>query len=83
VGNLLAQDFTTRAPNQAWLTDITSIATDEGRLYTWLGTKTKDMCTSEIVGYIHEQSNDQNFDEPVLVSGGFHKATACRIDSSF
>lgn len=24
--NLLAQDFTATAPNQAWLTDITSIA---------------------------------------------------------
>ncbi|WP_208450874.1 hypothetical protein, partial [Burkholderia ambifaria] len=31
--NLLNQDFSVTAPNQAWCGDITYIATDEGWLY--------------------------------------------------
>jgi putative transposase len=31
--NLLAQDFTARAPNQRWVSDITYIPTEEGWLY--------------------------------------------------
>lgn len=31
--NLLAQDFTSTAPNQKWVSDITYVATDEGWLY--------------------------------------------------
>ncbi len=31
--NLLQQDFRVKAPNQAWVSDITYVATDEGWLY--------------------------------------------------
>jgi transposase InsO family protein len=31
--NLLEQDFTVEAPNEAWVSDITYISTDEGWLY--------------------------------------------------
>jgi putative transposase len=31
--NLLNRDFTAQAPNTVWISDITYIATDEGRLY--------------------------------------------------
>lgn len=46
--NLLNQQFTARAPNQVWLTDLTYIATDEGWLYL---AGIKDLFTCEIVGY--------------------------------
>lgn len=46
--NLLGQVFTTNAPDQVWLTDITSISTDEGWLYL---AGHKDLYTGAIVGY--------------------------------
>ncbi|MBF3524130.1 IS3 family transposase [Burkholderia pseudomallei] len=46
--NLLSQDFSTTAPNQAWCGDITYIATDEGWLYL---AGLKDLYSGEIVGY--------------------------------
>jgi putative transposase len=46
--NLLAQRFTAEAPNQAWLTDITYISTDEGWLYL---AAHKALFHGEIVGY--------------------------------
>ncbi|OXJ06766.1 hypothetical protein CFB39_38430 [Burkholderia sp. AU6039] len=46
--NLLSQDFSATAPNQAWCDDITYIATDEGWLYL---AGLKDLYSGEIVGY--------------------------------
>ena len=46
--NLLDQEFSTTAPNQVWVTDITYIPTDEGWLYL---AGLKDVFTCEIVGY--------------------------------
>jgi putative transposase len=47
-GNLLKQRFQTTAPNQAWVTDITYIATNEGWLYL---AGHKDLFSGEIVGH--------------------------------
>jgi len=46
--NLLDRDFTMDKPNQAWVGDITYIATDEGWLYlaTWI-----DLWSRKIVGW--------------------------------
>lgn len=46
--NLLNQDFAMRRPNQAWVSDLTYIATNEGWLYL---AGIKDLYTGEIVGY--------------------------------
>ena len=46
--NLLNQTFEPTAPNQAWVSDITYIATGEGWLYL---AGIKDVFTCEIVGY--------------------------------
>lgn len=46
--NLLGQDFTVEAPNEAWVSDITYIATDEGWFYC---AAHKDLYNGEIVGY--------------------------------
>jgi putative transposase len=46
--NLLNQNFDTTAPNQAWVSDITYISTDEGWLYL---AAHKDLFNGEIVGY--------------------------------
>jgi putative transposase len=46
--NLLDRQFAVNAPNRAWLTDITYIATDEGWLYL---AGVKDLFSGEVVGY--------------------------------
>ena len=46
--NRLNRQFTAEAPNQAWVTDITYIATDEGWLCLAGG---KDLFSGELVGY--------------------------------
>jgi transposase InsO family protein len=46
--NLLEQRFAPTEPSQAWVSDITYIATDEGWLYL---AGIKDVFTCEIVGY--------------------------------
>lgn len=46
--NLLDQDFTVEATNQAWVSDITYVSTDEGWLYC---AAHKDLFNGEIVGY--------------------------------
>lgn len=50
--NLLNREFTVNKPNQAWVGDITYIATDEGWLYlsTWI-----DLCSRKIVGWSMSQ----------------------------
>ena len=46
--NLLDRQFAVAAPNNAWVTDITYIATDEGWLYL---AGIKDLFNGELVGY--------------------------------
>ena len=46
--NLLGRRFAVSAPNQAWVSDITYIATDEGWLYL---SGIKDLFNGELVGY--------------------------------
>lgn len=46
--NLLNQPFASTRPNEAWVTDITYIATGEGWLYL---AGIKDVFTCELVGY--------------------------------
>jgi putative transposase len=46
--NVLDRQFAVAAPNRAWVTDITSIATDEGWLYL---AGVKDLFSGEVVGY--------------------------------
>ena len=46
--NLLNRDFTPEAPNQAWTSDITYIATDEGWLYL---TGVIDLFSRQVVGW--------------------------------
>ena len=46
--NVLEQKFEANSPNQAWVTDLTYIATAEGWLYL---AGHKDLFTGEIVGY--------------------------------
>jgi putative transposase len=46
--NVLERQFTVEAPNRAWVTDITYIATDEGWLYL---AGVKDLFSGEVVGY--------------------------------
>ena len=46
--NLLDRQFAVTAPNKAWVTDITYIATDEGWLYL---AGIKDLFNGELVGY--------------------------------
>jgi putative transposase len=46
--NLLDRQFAMTAPNRAWVTDITYVATDEGWLYL---AGIKDLFNGELVGY--------------------------------
>ena len=46
--NLLAQDFTTNAPNQKWLADITYIATSEGWMYL---SAVLDLYSRRVIGW--------------------------------
>ena len=46
--NLLDRQFAVTAPNRAWVTDITYVATDEGWLYL---AGIKDLFNGELVGY--------------------------------
>ncbi len=46
--NLLNQQFQAASPNEAWVSDITYVPTEEGWLYL---AGHKDLCTGEVVGY--------------------------------
>ena len=46
--NLLARDFSPAAPNAAWTSDVTYIATDEGWLYLAV---ILDLFNREVVGW--------------------------------
>lgn len=68
--NLLNQDFSVTAPNQAWCGDITYIATDEGWLYL---AGLKDLYSGEIVGYAMSERMTKN-----LVMQALFRAVATR-----
>lgn len=55
--NLLGQDFSVAAPDQAWCGDITYIATGEGWLYL---AGLKDLYSGEIVGYAMSERMTKN-----------------------
>ena len=55
--NLLNRQFATRAPNHAWVSDITYIGTDEGWLYL---AGLKDLFNGELVGYAMSERMTQN-----------------------
>jgi putative transposase len=68
--NLLNQDFAVSGPNQAWVTDITYVATEEGWLYL---AGIKDLWNKEIVGYAMSHRMTQD-----LVGRALFRAVATR-----
>jgi putative transposase len=78
--NLLNQTFAPTRPNEAWVTDITYIATGEGWLYL---AGIKDVFTCELVGLRNGLAHDAKADDNGTVGGGAQQATGSRIDSPF
>ncbi len=68
--NLLNQQFEAARPNEAWVSDITYIPTEEGWLYL---AGHKDLCTGEIVGYAMSNRITKN-----LVSQSLFRAVAAK-----
>ena len=68
--NLLNQQFEAARPNEAWVSDITYIPTEEGWLYL---SGHKDLCTGEIVGYAMGNRITKN-----LVSQSLFRAVAAK-----
>lgn len=68
--NRLNQDFVMSRPNQAWVTDLTYIPTDEGWLYL---AGIKDLYTCEIVGYALGARMTQTLVGQALVCAVKHK----------
>jgi putative transposase len=54
--NVLARQFEAKAPNQAWVTDVTYIATAEGWLYL---AAILDLFSRRVVGYAMSEQNDR------------------------
>lgn len=71
--NLLDRQFKMAAPNQAWVTDITYIATDEGWLYL---AGIKDLFNGELVGYALDARMTQK-----LVTQALFRAVAAKRPS--
>jgi transposase InsO family protein len=61
--NLLEQDFTTGAPNQVWVSDITYVATDEGWLFL---ASTLDLYSRKVVGWAMSESMPASLVEDAL-----------------
>lgn len=61
--NLLNQTFAPTRPNEAWVTDITYVATDEGWLYL---AGIKDVFTCELVGYAMDERMTQTLTATAL-----------------
>jgi transposase InsO family protein len=59
--NLIKQDFTSRAPNKKWLSDITEVPTSEGKLYV---SPVLDCFNGQIVGL----SMDTNMQKELCIS---------------
>ena len=53
--NLLARNFTTHAPDEAWVTDVKFVRTDEGWLYL---APVIDLFSRRVVGYAMSDAND-------------------------
>ena len=53
--NVLERDFTTEGPNQAWVTDVTYLATDEGWAYLAVMI---DLFSRRVVGWAMSDKND-------------------------
>ena len=68
--NLLDQEFAMSGPNQAWVADITYVATEEGWLYL---AAIKDLWNKEIVGYAMSHRMTQD-----LVGRALFRAVAAR-----
>lgn len=68
--NLLDRQFAVTAPNKAWVTDITYIATDEGWLYL---AGIKDLFNGELVDYALDARMTQN-----LVMQALFRAVAAK-----
>jgi len=69
--NLLDRQFAVAAPNKAWVTDITYIATDEGWLYL---AGIKDLFNGELVGY----ALDARMTQPLVIQALFRAVAANR-----
>jgi putative transposase len=54
--NVLERQFTTQAPNQAWVADVTYIATDEGWLYL---AAILDLFSRRVIGWATSATNDR------------------------
>ena len=57
VPNLLERNFTVATPNRAWVSNITSISTDEGWLYL---TGLKNLFNGELAGYAMSERMTKN-----------------------
>jgi putative transposase len=71
--NLLDRKFAVTAPNKAWVTDITYIATDEGWLYL---AGIKDLFNGELVGY----ALDARMTQQLVMQALFRAVAAKRPD---
>jgi putative transposase len=69
--NLLDRQFAVTAPNKAWVTDITYVATDEGWLYL---AGVKDLFNGELVGYAMSERMTKN----LVIQALFRAASAKR-----
>ena len=69
--NRLNRQFSVEAPNQAWVTDITYIATDEGWLYL---AGVKDLFSGELVGY----AMSKRMTTPLVIQALFRAVAAKR-----
>lgn len=74
--NLLEQTFAPTAPNQAWVADITYIATREGWLYL---AGIKDVFTCEIVGYAMGERMTQELTGQALFMALRNKRPPCGV----
>jgi putative transposase len=68
--NILKRDFSVKAPNQAWVTDVTCVWTWEGWLYLAVMI---DLFSRRVVGWATSESNDAQ-----LALSAFKKAVAER-----
>ena len=71
--NRLNRQFTVKVPNQAWVTDITYIPTDEGWLYL---AGVKDLFSGELVGY----AMSNRMTTPLVMQALFRAVAAKRPD---
>jgi putative transposase len=76
--NLLEQSFAPTATNEAWVSDITYVATDEGWLYL---AGIKDVFTCEMVGYALGARMTQEFDGAGALTSSTQQAAGARSNS--